>query len=42
MGDSAGFVNLIKMKGSHTAIKSGMEAANALFKKLTDPDTFIK
>jgi flavin-dependent dehydrogenase len=30
-------MNVLKIKGSHTAIKSGVEAGNALFKKLTDP-----
>jgi len=32
----------MKVKGVHTAIKSGLEAANAVFKKLTDPNNFIK
>jgi electron-transferring-flavoprotein dehydrogenase len=37
VGCSAGFMNVLKIKGSHTAIKSGVEAGDALFKKLTDP-----
>jgi len=37
VGCSAGFMNVLKIKGSHTAIKSGIEAGDALFKKLTDP-----
>ncbi|NDU85183.1 MAG: electron transfer flavoprotein-ubiquinone oxidoreductase [Ferrovum sp.] len=31
VGDSAGFMNVAKIKGSHTALKSGMVAAEALF-----------
>jgi len=31
LGDSAGFVNLPRIKGSHNAIKSGMMAAEAAF-----------
>lgn len=41
MGCSAGFMNVLKIKGSHTAIKSGIEAGEAIFKKLTDPDAFV-
>jgi electron-transferring-flavoprotein dehydrogenase len=33
-------MNVLKIKGSHTAIKSGIEAGNALFSKLTDPQNF--
>lgn len=40
VGCSAGFMNVLKIKGSHTAIKSGIEAGNALFSKLTDPQNF--
>ena len=31
IGDSAGFVNVPRIKGSHTAMKSGMLAAEAAF-----------
>ena len=31
VGCSAGFLNSVKIKGSHTAIKSGMVAAEAMF-----------
>ena len=31
IGDDAGFLNVLKIKGSHTAMKSGMLAAEALF-----------
>ncbi|MDX1606310.1 MAG: electron transfer flavoprotein-ubiquinone oxidoreductase [Candidatus Competibacterales bacterium] len=34
IGDTAGFLNVPKIKGSHTAIKSGMVAAEAVFKAL--------
>ena len=34
VGDAAGFLNLPKIKGSHTAIKSGMTAAEATFDAL--------
>lgn len=37
VGCSAGFMNVPKIKGSHTAIKSGIEAGNAIFHKLTSP-----
>jgi electron-transferring-flavoprotein dehydrogenase len=30
-------MNVLKIKGSHTAIKSGYEAANAIFDTITDP-----
>lgn len=30
-------MNVLKIKGSHTAIKSGIEAGNAIFKNLVDP-----
>lgn len=35
LGCSAGFLNAVKIKGSHTAIKSGMLAAEAAFDALT-------
>lgn len=35
IGDSAGFLNVPKIKGSHTAIKSGMLAAETVFTALT-------
>jgi electron-transferring-flavoprotein dehydrogenase len=31
VGDAAGFLNVAKIKGSHTAMKSGMVAAEAIF-----------
>jgi electron-transferring-flavoprotein dehydrogenase len=34
IGDSAGFVNLPRIKGSHNAIRSGMMAADAAFEAL--------
>jgi len=34
-GDAAGFVNVPKIKGSHTAMKSGMVAAETVFRRLT-------
>ncbi len=46
VGDDAGFLNPLKIKGSHTAMKSGMLAAEALFESLeagqafTQVDTF--
>lgn len=33
-GDDAGFLNPLKIKGSHTAMKSGMLAAEAVFEEL--------
>lgn len=33
-GDDAGFLNVLKIKGSHTAMKSGMLAAEAAFDEL--------
>jgi electron-transferring-flavoprotein dehydrogenase len=36
IGDSAGFLNTPKIKGIHTAMKSGMVAAEALFEALAD------
>lgn len=37
-GDSAGFLNTPKIKGNHTAMKSGMLAAEALYAHLTAED----
>jgi electron-transferring-flavoprotein dehydrogenase len=37
IGDTAGFLNVPKIKGTHTAMKSGMTAAEALFDALADP-----
>ena len=34
IGDDAGFLNVAKIKGTHTAMKSGMLAAEALFEAL--------
>jgi electron-transferring-flavoprotein dehydrogenase len=36
IGDTAGFLNVPKIKGSHTAMKSGMVAAEAVFDALKD------
>ncbi len=38
IGDAAGFLNVAKIKGNHTAMKSGMVAAEALAKHLTAAD----
>jgi electron-transferring-flavoprotein dehydrogenase len=38
IGDAAGFLNVPKIKGNHTAMKSGMVAAEALFDHLTQGD----
>jgi len=35
VGDTAGFLNVPKIKGSHTAMKSGMTAAEAVFDAVT-------
>src|SRR5699024_3694954 len=35
IGDAAGFLNVPKIKGSHTAMKSGMTAAQAVFETLS-------
>src|SRR5262249_54118535 len=35
IGDAAGFVNVPKIKGSHTAMKSGMVAAETIFRRLS-------
>lgn len=36
IGDCAGFLNVPKIKGSHTAMKSAMVAADAIFKAIID------
>jgi len=38
VGDGAGFLNVPKIKGTHTAMKSGMLAAEAIFEILGDGD----
>jgi electron-transferring-flavoprotein dehydrogenase len=38
VGDTAGFLNVPKIKGNHTAMKSGMLAAEALFEMFTAGD----
>ena len=39
LGDSAGFVNMLKIKGLHNAIDSGMQAAKAIAQSLGNPET---
>ncbi|MXW53865.1 MAG: electron transfer flavoprotein-ubiquinone oxidoreductase [Gammaproteobacteria bacterium] len=39
IGDDAGFLNTLKVKGSHTAIKSGMLGAEAVFEALSSGQT---
>ncbi len=39
LGDSAGFVNMLKIKGLHNAIDSGMQAAKAVAESLEQPET---
>lgn len=41
IGDAAGFLNVPRIKGSHTAIKSGMLAAEAVATVLTDNNNAI-
>jgi len=36
-GCGAGFMNVPKIKGTHTAMKSGMVCAESVFKAVTDP-----
>lgn len=38
VGDDAGFLNVLKVKGSHTAMKSGMLGAEAVFDSLKNGD----
>jgi electron-transferring-flavoprotein dehydrogenase len=40
VGDAAGFLNLPKIKGTHTGMKSGMTAAEAIFDALQSSDSF--
>jgi len=37
LGDSAGFVNMLKIKGLHNAINSGIQAAKAVTESLDNP-----
>jgi electron-transferring-flavoprotein dehydrogenase len=37
LGDGAGFVNMLKIKGLHNAIDSGIQAAQAIVASLDDP-----
>jgi electron-transferring-flavoprotein dehydrogenase len=39
LGDSAGFVNMLKIKGLHNAIDSGIQAAKAIAITLNNPKT---
>ncbi len=39
IGDTAGFLNVPKIKGSHTAMKSGMTAAESLYQHLSSTKT---
>ncbi|KAJ9054246.1 hypothetical protein DSO57_1016727 [Entomophthora muscae] len=36
IGDTAGFLNVAKIKGTHTAMKSGMVAAESIFQALSE------
>ena len=36
VGCAAGFLNVMKIKGTHNAMKSGMVAAETLYKKFAD------
>lgn len=38
LGDSAGFVNMMKIKGLHNAIDSGIQAAKAIAETLKEPE----
>ena len=40
IGDGAGFLNVPKIKGTHTAMKSGMTAAEAIFEEMRDASDF--
>jgi electron-transferring-flavoprotein dehydrogenase len=42
IGDAAGFLNVPKIKGSHTAMKSGMLAAETIFARLNGADARLK
>ena len=41
VGCAAGFLNAVKIKGTHTAMKSGMLAADALFPRLVAGDVTV-
>ena len=41
IGCSAGFLNSVKIKGSHTAIKSGMLAAECIYPLLSEKEEYI-
>merc|ERR1711974_263372 len=38
IGDSAGFLNVPRIKGTHTAMKSGILCAEALFEKISEKE----
>lgn len=40
IGDTAGFLNVPKIKGNHTAMKSGMVAAESIYKHLQENEGF--
>jgi electron-transferring-flavoprotein dehydrogenase len=42
LGDSAGFVNMLKIKGLHNAIDSGIQAAKAIALALNNPEEAAK
>jgi electron-transferring-flavoprotein dehydrogenase len=42
VGDTAGFLNVPKIKGTHTAMKSGMVAAEAIYDGLTGDGTGVR
>ena len=43
IGDAAGFLNVPKIKGSHTAMKSGIVAAETIFRRLSgEPDAEVR
>ena len=42
IGDAAGFLNVPKIKGSHTAMKSGMVAAEAVYARLNGAEARVK
>ena len=42
VGDDAGFLNVLKIKGSHTAMKSGMLAAEAIVEELAAGKEFTE
>ncbi len=39
VGDAAGFLNVPKIKGTHTAMKSGITAAEAIFERLVQDES---